>query len=248
MVIESSSNLIVKEIKKLKEKKYREKERCFVMEGVASLKDIPDNIGVRYFVVSESKQDKYLDIIGSNKYYVFTDKLFDSLTDTVTTAGLLAVIDYFDSKMASPKGNSLILDGIADPGNLGTLIRTAVAMNVTDIYLASCCDLFSPKVLRATMGGIFRANFYRGDIGSVIDAHKDSTLYALDMSGQDLFSISFDTKSAIIVGNEAHGLSDITRQNADKVISLPTENGMESLNAGVAGGIALYFLQRNFRR
>ena len=244
MVIESSSNQIIKEIRKLKDKKYREKNRCFVMEGVASLKDIPDYINVRYFVVSEGKEQKYYDIISSTKYYVVADKLFESLADTVTTSGLLAVIDYFDSPLASPKGDSIILDGIADPGNLGTLIRTAVAMDITDIYLASCCDLFSPKVLRSTMGGIFRGNFYRGTIEDIIALHKDSTVYSLDMSGKDLFTIKFEEKSTIIVGNEAHGLSVCSRNRADQIISLPTENGMESLNASVAGGIALYFLSR----
>ncbi len=244
MVIESNSNQIVKEIRKLKDKKYREKNRCFVMEGVASLKDIPDGIKVRYFVVSEGKEQKYSNIIGSTKYYVVTEKIFESLSDTVTTSGLLAVIDYFDKVLVSPQSNSLILDGISDPGNLGTLIRTAVAMDITDIYLASCCDLFSPKVLRSTMGGIFRGNFYRGTIEEILAVHNDSTIYSMDMSGKDLFTIKFEDKSTIIVGSEAHGLSDASRNRADKIISLPTENGMESLNAAVAGGIALYFLSR----
>ena len=244
MVIESNSNPIVKEVRKLKDKKYREKNRCFVMEGVASLKDIPQDIKVRFFVVSEGKEQKYYDIIGSTKYYIVTEKIFESLSDTVTTSGLLAVIDYFDKELSCPKGDSLILDGISDPGNLGTLIRTAVAMNITDIYLASCCDLFSPKVLRSTMGGIFRGNFYRGTIEEVLSVHKDNTIYSMDMSGKDLFTIKFEDKSTIIVGSEAHGLSDVSRNRADKIISLPTENGMESLNAAVAGGIALYFLSR----
>lgn len=244
MVIESSSNQIVKEVRKLKEKKFRLKEQCFVMEGVASLKDIPNDVSVKYFVVASSKQDKYQDIIGNNKCYVVLDKIFNDLSDTVTTSGLLAVIDFFDKKLAKPQSHSLILDGISDPGNLGTLIRTAVAMNVTDIYLASCCDLFSPKVLRSTMGGIFRGNFYRGTIDEILAVHSENTIYAMDMSGEDLITVKFDKKSTIIVGNEAHGLTEKSKTRADKIVSLPTENGMESLNAAVAGGIALYFLSR----
>ena len=171
--------------------------------------------------------------------------IFKDLSETVTTSGLLAVVNYFDKPLTSPKGHSLILDGISDPGNLGTLIRTSVAMGITDIYLASCCDLFSPKVLRSTMGGIFRANLYRGNVKDILDVHAENVLYALDMSGKDLITVKFSEKSTIIVGNEAHGLSEETRSRVTNVVSLPTENTMESLNASVAGGIALYFLSRN---
>lgn len=248
MIIESNSNHIVKELRKLKEKKYREKERCFILEGVASLKDMPSYVKTRYFIVAESKQGKYEDIVKNGKCLILSDKLYRDISDTVTSAGLAAVIEYTDLDMVSPQGDSLILDKISDPGNLGTLIRTAVAMNITDIYLADCCDLYSPKVLRATMGGVFRANFYRGDIQAVLACHKDSSIYALDMGGKDLFDMKFYGKTAIIVGSEAHGISRESLDRADGIIGLPTENGMESLNASVAGGIALYFLRRKYRR
>ncbi len=245
MVIESSNNPIIKGLRKLQDKKWREKERAFVFEGVKSVMDIPSYVDVQYFVVAESKADKYASVTMNKKCYVITDKLFKDLSETVTTSGLLAVVNYFDKPLASPKGHSLILDGISDPGNLGTLIRTSVAMGITDIYLASCCDLFSPKVLRSTMGGIFRANLYRGNVKDILDVHAENVLYALDMSGKDLITVKFSEKSTIIVGNEAHGLSEETRSRVTNVVSLPTENTMESLNASVAGGIALYFLSRN---
>lgn len=245
MVIESSNNPIIKELRKLQDKKWREKEKKFVFEGVKSVMDIPSYVDVEYFVVASSKQEKYESVVEGKKFYVITDKLYQDLSGTVTSSGLLAVVNYFDKPLRSPNGHSLILDGISDPGNLGTLIRTSVAMGITEIYLASCCDLFSPKVLRSTMGGIFRANLYRGTIKDILDVHAGSTLYAMDMSGKDLVTVKFNVKSTIIVGNEAHGLSNESKLRADEIVSLPTENTMESLNASVAGGIALYFLSRN---
>ena len=143
--------------------------------------------------------------------------------------------------LAAPRGNALFLDGISDPGNLGTMIRTAVAAGFCEIYLADCADPYNPKAVRASMSGIYFAALYEGSAEALLKT-VDIPLIAADMRGEDLFSFSPPARYAVAVGNEGRGLSDAVRARAAYTVGIPMRKEAESLNAAVSAAIMMYEL------
>lgn len=238
--ISSNSNQKVLQIKKLlSSKSFREQEGKFVAEGANIVKDIPnDRILQLYF--TEETFCKYENIAKkSNNITLVTDKVMSAISDTKTPSGVLAVCSI-KAPMVKSCGNSIVLDNLQDPGNAGTILRTAVACGISDIYCyGDCVDLFSPKVVRSSMGGIFYVNVKKITTKNQLDAK----LYVLDMNGENLFEMKKNQeKFALLVGNESNGVSQVMKNQADKIISLPMSKNMESLNAGVSLSIALYHL------
>ena len=135
-----------------------------------------------------------------------------------------------------------LLDGVSDPGNMGTIIRTCVACSVENILAINCVDAFSPKVVRASMGGIFRVDIIEKSRQEAVELLKNHQKLCLDMNGQSIYDLDeISHPFAIIVGNESQGVSEIFKQNS-KIISLPMSGKIESLNAAVSMSIALYEL------
>lgn len=128
-----------------------------------------------------------------------------------------------------------MLDNVSDPGNLGTILRTAASCGIENIVLyGKTCDPYSPKTVRASMGGI---------VGMRFTAKLPDTLYVLDMNGESIFDFSPSVNDyGLVVGNEAHGVSDELRERASKILSLPMSGKVESLNAGISMSVALYTL------
>jgi TrmH family RNA methyltransferase len=175
-------------------------------------------------------------------YYV-DDNVFDKAVETVTPSGAVALIRIRRLEPAKPQNNALILDRISDPGNLGAIIRTAASAGYPDIYMINCADAYSGKVVRASMGGIFRVKLYDIELSEVNELFKGISVIALDADGDSIYNIkSIQDRYALIIGNEASGISDCLMEQADRIISLPMSNGMESLNAAVAAGAAMYYL------
>ncbi|MDE7454994.1 MAG: 23S rRNA (guanosine(2251)-2'-O)-methyltransferase RlmB, partial [Clostridia bacterium] len=157
MVITSPDNAKVIEVTKLLDKKYRKKSGRYIIEGARLVADAfkygADIVSV---FVSESLQNNF----NYDNQIVVCDKVFAKMSDTVTSQGVLAVVNKQQGRITSFSGNSLILDGLQDPGNVGTLLRTAVACNFTNIYAVNCVDIYSPKVLRSAMSAHFCLNLY----------------------------------------------------------------------------------------
>lgn len=287
MIISSKDNEIVKEIRKLKEKKYRKDK--FIVEGIKMLEEaINENASIDLIVIREGmdlrsvisnvlpknnadsgmKSKNVLDVISKIKNITVTEKVFDTLTDVVSPQGVLAVINKKDDiiKQATENNNVskiadkiketenskidttadyiLALDGIQDPGNLGTIIRTADSANLKQIIVSkNTVDAYSPKVIRSTMGAIYRVNIIEVENLEVTlkDLQKDGfkvVVTSLD-TNNSIYDISYN-KSIVVIGNEANGVSKEVQELANEKVKIPMLGKTESLNAAVATGIMIY--------
>lgn len=242
--ITSIANTKIQDIKKLLSSKDERVSKClFLAEGVNIVKDIPNQY-IKQLLMTEHTYNKYPEIATKcSSLYILTDKVMNAISDTKTPSGVVAVCDK-DIKV-NDSTSCVVLDNLQDPGNAGTIIRTAVACGISTIYCyGDCVDLYSPKVVRSSMGGIFFVNVKRLDNKEDIDC----ALLVLDMAGENLFEFdNIPEKFALLVGNESKGVSKEMRAQADRIISLPMSKNMESLNAGVSLSIALYNLM-NIKR
>lgn len=246
MVIESISNSKIQLLRSIYGKNGREESGLFVVEGVNMVRDIPDFVEVVYYFVSDKKTE-LLDnwvLFPTAERVVVKDALFERIADTKTPQGLIAVCKIPTAVDYRKLDRIMILDGVRDPGNVGTIIRTAGASGIQGVLLFDSADPYSPKCVRSTMGGIFRVQIQECDYSS-FDWSGD--VYALDMHGTDIFEEKPSDKYAIVVGNEAHGVSDYFRKRANKTLSIPMQNNTESLNAGVSASLSMYILEHNRR-
>ena len=253
-MIVSCDNKQVKRIAKLlKSAKYRREERVFVTEGVRAFSEVPDKEVEAVFVSESLKADpgmkKRLDALHAE---VLKDDVFGKVSDTVTAQGVLAVVkmkDYDLDGLIKEDGLYLVLETIQDPGNLGTIIRTAEGAGVDAVIMSrDTVDIYSPKVVRATMGALFREPFV------ICDDLKDTVkklrakgikCYAAHLKGEKTFwEEDFIKGTAFLIGNEGNGLSDELTKEADKLIKIPMEGQLESLNAGVSASLLGYEAKR----
>jgi RNA methyltransferase, TrmH family len=258
--IQSSQNNTIKEIKALHLKKNRDAQGLYFIEGIRFISDAIDNGQQIVKVIFSDKLEslnggkELIDMITATceDCSLVSEKLFKEISDTQTPQGILAVLKktefVFDTVIE--QGHSLvILDSLQDPGNVGTIIRTADAAGISAVILAKgCVDLFSPKVLRATMGSIFHMPIFEGiDINETIDILKKSgyKVIASHLAGQNnYFDEDLTGKSVIVVGNEANGISNETAKVADRLVKIPMPGRAESLNASVAASIMIYEIVR----
>ena len=238
-------NAKVQEVAKLADKKYRKLSQSYVIEGERLVRDaILHGAKVLNIFIAESAKGK-LDFADA---IVVSDRVFSKMSTTVNSQGVLAVAQIPQAQLSAPKGNCLILDNLQDPGNIGTLIRTAVACGFTDIYAVNCADVYSPKVVRSAMSAHFCLNLHQtDDIKKVFEVASNCTILACDMGGKNIFDCKFEGNVALVLGNEGNGLSNFSRQNAHQTISLPMANNFESLNVSVAGSVIMYQIYANIR-
>lgn len=243
--ITSTSNQLVKTIKSLKDKEARVLLNEFIVEGENIVKDLPQDLDVQYVFVDDSKLNDYkyiLDRYDDNKVYAVSDFVMKAISDTKTPSGILVVVKSKTSTFEKGS-NVVVLDGVSDPGNMGTIIRTCVACGVRDIFTINSVDHLSPKVVRSTMGGIFRVNVIPTTYEDLLSKLQGYNLLTLDMNGKDIFKEKdISTPFALIVGSEAHGVSKILKENCTTILSLPMVGQIESLNAAVSLSVALYNL------
>ena len=246
-VITSKDNEVVKSIKKLKEKKFRDEKNQFVVEGIKLVAEaIEEDTNIDSVVVCEdcvndgTIDKKLLYEIAKYKCIYVTEKIFDSLTDVSNPQGILAVVNRENNTSDIDYNQDFIvaLDGIQDPGNLGTILRTVDAAGLNQIILSKeTADSFNP------MGGIFRVNAIKCE-------NLVTTLKDLQKHGFEVVVTSLDTdnsvydidyhKKVIVIGNEANGVSKEVQDMADKKVKIPMLGKTESLNASVAAGIMIY--------
>ena len=238
-MIESVDNSRIKDIRKLKEKKYRDQYKLFLVEGEHLVLEAY-KAGVLKSVIF-SGRDIDLDV---EKIEV-SEKVMNTISDINTN--IVGVCEIVDNKI-NLDSNVIILDGVQDPGNLGTIIRSAVAFNVKNIVLSkTSVDLYNTKVLRGCQGMNFHLNIIRDDILDIIDDLKDNnyTIYGTDVvNGIDIKDVKKTGKYAIIMGNEGNGISDEVKDVVDKNIYIKMNENCESLNVGVSASIILYELSK----
>ena len=232
--ITSKNNPLIKDIAKLKLKKYR--QDCFLIEGERFvLEALKRGVTIRYLLCKEpfeSIKDFKGECIKIN------DEIAEFLSETVNPSGVFAVVEYKEKNFATPNGNFLILDKISDPGNLGTIIRTALAFNFKDIYLFDCVDWRNDKVLRSTMGTIFDVNLYNCTLPQILSLKPYKILKA-DMLGLDFRTCEAEELLGLLLGNEANGISAELEQISGEKVSIPMQNAVESLNVAIAAAILM---------
>ena len=243
MVYSSKQNPLIKEINALKDKKYRNKFGLYIAEGVKMVNEAV-SLGVEVVTVVATTSVINQIKSGSYKLMEVTDDVFSYLSDEATPQGALAVIKIKNVEVNSPKGNCLLLDGVADPGNMGTIIRTAAAFGYTDLYLINCVDPYSNKAVRASMSGIYFVNVYKTDYQTAFSALSGVDIIVADMGGKNLDNYANYNKHCIVVGNEANGVSETVKTNATDIVGIPMSATSESLNVAVASAIMMYKLKK----
>ncbi|MDD2391392.1 MAG: RNA methyltransferase [Bacilli bacterium] len=237
MVYTSNENSLIKEIKKLNTKKYRDLSDNFLVEGKNLVTLAYQNGYLKTLILLEGTEFE-LDI----ETIVVDSKVMKYITELDSPTKIVGVCM---KKRDIVKGNKiLVLDNIQDPGNLGTIIRSAVAFNIDTIILSEdTVDLYNSKVLRSTQGLLFNINIVITDIKSMIMHLKNIgyKIYTTKVEdGNELKNIEFSSKFVIVMGNEGHGISEDIQNLSDEYIYIKMSEKCESLNVGVATSIILY--------
>lgn len=253
--IESAQNKIIKRLHGLQLRKNREKENVFVAEGLRFVSEIPKDWAVELYAVSDryAQTHDISDLEKRAEVYILTDSLFEKVSETENPQGILAVLvqKEYDMTAIMEKKNVffLLAEEMNDPGNLGTVIRTADACDVDAVFLSKgSVDVYHPKTLRATMGSIFHVPVFQNI--SILDIaermHKRGIpLYAAHLKGRQYpYSLNLRRDCAFMIGNEARGLSDEAAELCDSFVKLPMPGDAESLNASIAAGVLMYEVVR----
>lgn len=233
MELTSTSNEKVKFWQKLKMKKYRDLEKLFLIEDEHLVNEAL-KLGIVKEIITVTNNTYNIDT-----YYV-TDKIMKLLSSQVSGSKVIAVCHMLDEK--DIKGNIIILDNLQDPGNLGTIIRSAVAFNFDTIVLGNTCvDLYNQKVVRASEGMIFHINIIRCDLNPFIDKIKNNyTLVTTDVNdGKDIKDVKYKNL-ALVIGNEGNGVSKQISDKCEEKVYIKMNDNCESLNAAVCASILMY--------
>ena len=252
-VISSKDNEIVKNIRKLKEKKYRDLENAYIVEGIKLVKEaIAEKAKIKQIVMCENfadnsdlDKDTLYEIAKHNLIYV-TEKVFNLITDVKTPQGIIAVIEKNNANTQIDYSQDIIiaLDDLQDPGNLGTILRTVDSANLNQIILSkNSADPYNPKVVRSTMGGIFRVNIIETENLQETLKNMQKNNFKIMVTSLNTQNSIYDvdyTKKVIVIGNEANGVSKEIQDMADEKVKIPMLGKTESLNASIATGIMIY--------
>lgn len=260
MIITAKDNDKIKYTKSLLKSKNRNKESKFIIEGYRILTlAIECRAKLDYVFINEDFEKKqehkeFLETLKKKdiRVYKTTNKIFEDLTDTENTQGIIGVVKFkqrtLEENLTDDNRFVLILDRIQDPGNMGTIIRTADAAGVDAIIaLKGCVDIYNPKVIRSTMGSIFDMN--------VIHATQEEALRILKLKKFDIVSSYLDTnnyyntveynyKAALVIGNEANGINEELVSKSDVLVKIPIYGKAESLNAAISSAILMYEIKK----
>ena len=232
MDITSVNNPLVKDAVKLKQKKYRDMFNLFIVEGYHLYEEASKFDIIKYIFTTDKS------IQGENVYYV-TNQVLIKIAQTKTPQKVLCVCHKIKKEELSEK--VLILEGIQDPGNLGTLLRSALAFNFKTVVLDNTVDLYNDKVVRSTQGAMFYLNIINDKALDFINDHPEYTVYGTSMNGTSLDSVKLQKNIAVVLGNEGAGVSKELLNKTFQNITIKTSD-VESLNVGVAGSIIMHYL------
>jgi len=243
----SAKNPRVAAWRSLKDKKGRDEQGAFLVEGTRIVREaLASSFRVQAVLVRQGYE--MTDVLSADiPAFLLPVHVFDSVCDTKTPQGIAAVLS---ARAVPADGPRLVaLDGVQDPGNVGTIIRTADAAGFDGVLLSrECADLFSPKVLRATMGSIFRLGFsFPSSLPDALEEYKKKgySVISSQLDGSPFFEReSVSSSFVLVIGNEGNGVSDQVKSVATHRLCLPMRGGAESLNAAVAAGIMMYDLTR----
>lgn len=253
--ITSRKNPAVIEAAKLSDRKYREASGSFAFEGIKLFEEaINAGADIKSVFVTDAAAEKYAYVIersGAERILSVTDEVLSKLTSENAPQGIFAVAGYFAApkKRAGDSCFAVVLDGVADTGNLGTVIRTADAFGAAGVYIGNDgADIYNPKTVRSAMGSIFRVPAERCDAKKAVEKLKADgyKVYASMLSdgAKDVRDTDMSGKIAFVVGNEGHGVSPRVAAACDGAVIIPMSGGAQSLNAAVAAAVLMWEVSR----
>lgn len=260
--ITSKDNEFVKHVKKLKDKKYRDLNNEYIIEGIKLVKEaIQEKAKIKQIIICEECENTEIipkeltyEIAKYDCIYV-TKQVFNSITEVKNPQGILAVVSKENTEKEIDYSQDIIvaLDDLQDPGNLGTILRTVDSIGLTQILVSKgTADCFNPKVVRSTMGAIFRVKIIEcEDLKATLKEMKKHHFKVMVTSLQtdnSIYDVDYN-KTVIVVGNEANGVEKEIQDMADEKVKIPMLGKTESLNASVATGIVLYeYVRQKLRK
>ena len=261
--ITSRQNPLIVRLSKLSDRKYRDTERMFRLDGVKLTDEalmngiLPEYVFVTEDILGSGKLGRLAEI-PEDRLYPVTDEVLAKLTDEKAPQGIIAFvrmdaaknIAFDDDAGSAVEHRALLLSSIRDPGNVGTIIRTACAMGIDRVYLsADCADIFSPKTLRASMGMALRQKITITEndlrlVGKLRSSGTEVFAAALRDGPARLGEFPLPERVCFVIGNEGHGLSDELIDACDGTVIIPMAPGCESLNAAMAAGIIAWEMRQ----
>lgn len=239
-MIESKENERVKNVIKLQDKKYRDSTDTFMIEGDHLLKEAL-KMGLVKEIYSLSNE------VYEAPTFQVSESVMKTMSNQVSSTNLLAICHKIPEKKI--KGNVLVLDDIQDPGNLGTMIRSAVAFGIPNILLSDhSVDVYNPKVIRSTEGMIFHVNIIRGDIVNELKELKKENYQIIgsDVTGGiPIEKLNSKSDIALVIGSEGKGISKEVREVCESFVYIPMNAKCESLNASISASIFMYELAKD---
>lgn len=257
-MITSISNTQIKQVCAYVQKaKERRKDEVFVVEGAKMFEEAPMDWIVKVYA-TENFAQKYADTeIGAKMkkvpYETVSEEVFGKMSDTKTPQGILCVMKWpkyrLEDIVGDAKGIYVMLEDLQDPGNLGTIIRTGEGAGIAGVIMTrETVDLFNPKVIRATMGSIYRVPFiYVDSLPETVRIlqQKGIKVYATHLKGENYFdACDYTQGTAFLIGNEGNGLKETTADLADMYVKIPMSGKVESLNAAIATSLFMYEAKR----
>ncbi len=239
-VITSATNPLIKSVVKLHTTRGRKAANRCIIEGTRALSTASKHLTLDVLFCTDTRFDYALTLTKEANIVLIPDSLMKKISAATTPSGLLGVFHIPPQPPDDLLAPGLVLAQISDPGNMGTLIRTAAACNLSSIVIVEGCDPWSPKVLQSSAGTSAHIQLFQWSWDKLISTKKDLLLYALVVNdGEPPHTIDAQ-KALLVVGNEAHGIPSEWLQQCDSLVSLPMPGTAESLNAAVAGSIATY--------
>lgn len=258
-MITSTGNPQIKELAQLQKKsKLRTEKKIFVVEGIKMFMEAPKE-RVEKVYISETLYNKKKEALNLSdfKVEILSDQVFSYVSDTKTPQGIMCVVRQRETSLeeilSQDNPHLMILDHLQDPGNLGTIVRTAEGAGVTGIILSrESVDIYNPKTIRSTMGSIYRMPFlYVEDLREVLAKLKEKGIptYAAHLQGKNFYDEeNYKTACAFLIGNEGNGLREEIAKMADIWVKIPMHGQVESLNAAIAASVLMFEVCRQRRR
>ncbi len=257
-IITSKDNPVIKLYQKLSSsKKERLQYGLFVLEGMRIVQDaVLENSSITHLIVTKQAAERaggellQADLRDTKKL-VISNELGNKIASTDKTQGVFAIcrIPVLTAPRFAENDRYVVLYGLQDPGNVGMIIRTADALGINGVFLSGACDLYSPKVIRSTMGSVFRMKLYiENDTDALFEMLKGNNVTTLasviDKDARPVTEYCFTGSNALFIGNEGNGLPREVSQRCDGRITIPMHGSINSLNAAMAAGIMMWELGR----
>lgn len=251
IIIESTANAAYKNCLKLQKKSERDESGFFIVEGEKFVKELDSSWFVDKYILSESYAGSHNteSFEQRSDTLIFADKLYEKVSETVNPQGILAIAKKKQMNLndfrVSERSFYLYLENINDPGNLGTIIRTADAVGASGIFISDCSvDVYNPKTLRASAGSVFHLPIVTEisfDEARAFLLKNGVNIYAAHLKGEKThFNIDLVNPFCLVIGNEANGITDKSAAACDELLKIPIIGRAESLNAAIAASVILY--------